>query len=146
MGSTTIPKGSNIERIRANLRANIQKEKKAKQREKNTYHNNKWNKYYSTKAWHTLRDWYIGEHPFCEIHQKYGILKEATEVHHKKIFGYAESEDEKYRLLLSPDNLIAVCTECHKQMHNIAREKNLSYIDDCVPIELQEEEDIITNT
>ena len=142
MGSTTIPKGSNIERIRANLRANIQKEKKAKQREKNTYHNSKWSKYYGTKAWHTLRDWYIGEHPFCEMHQKYGILKEAECVHHKKIFGYGETEDEKYRLLLEPSNVMSLCESCHKEMHRIAKEKNLSYIDRCIPVELQEEEEI----
>ena len=143
MASTTIPKGSNIERIRANLKANIQKEKKEKKREKNTYHNNKWNKYYSTKAWHTLRNWYISLHPFCEMHQKYGILKEAECVHHIKIFGYGATNEDKYNMLLDPSNLMSLCESCHKEMHRIANAKGLSYIDRCIPVELQEEEDII---
>ena len=133
--STTIPKGSSIERIRANLKANI--EQKKQERNTNQYHNSKWNKYYGNKAWKELRNWYISEHPLCENHLRYGIRKTADNVHHKCPFSTANTEEGKYILLLSQSNLMSLCKECHREFHAIAKQNGLNYIDNCIPIELK---------
>lgn len=133
--NTSLPKGS-IQKARSNLKASIKKDKE--ERKKNTYHNNQYHNYYASKAWKELRDWYIDQQPLCEIHKKYDIYKPAEEVHHKNIWSFAPTEEDKWSLLLDPSNLMSLCSDCHRQLHQIARAKGLKYIDDCVPFELEE--------
>lgn len=133
--NTSLPKGT-IQKARSQLQEKIKKEQQ--ERHKNTYHDKENHIYYGKKAWKELRNSYIADHPVCEIHLKYDIYKPATEVHHKYIWSHGKTEEDKWRLLLDPMNLMSLCTECHKEVHNIARMKGLSYIDDCEPIELKE--------
>ena len=132
--STTIKKGS-IQAARDQLKANIKEEKE--KRKENTYHNNKYSKYYGSKAWKDLRNWYISVHPLCENCMRYGRYVEADCVHHKQIFSHAVSQEDKYNLLLLPQNCMSLCESCHQEMHNIARTKGLDYIDECIPVEMK---------
>ena len=83
-------------------------------------------KYYQKTAWRKLRDWYIREHPLCERCSTEQRPIMATEVHHKKSpFSNGLSEQEREALLLDPENLEALCADCHKEEHNKIR-KNKS--------------------
>lgn len=57
--------------------------------------------------WYYVRKKYLESHPICEI---CGVNK-ATEVHH--IIEVSEGGD-----MFDENNLIAVCKECHKKLHN----------------------------
>lgn len=72
----------------------------------------------SGKKWHELRDKYIAMHPMCEECEKRGILdSRATEVHHKRPIGTGRDEGEMLRLAYDPNNLEALCHECHLRVH-----------------------------
>jgi 5-methylcytosine-specific restriction protein A len=132
--STTIKKGS-IQQARNNLKANIDNDRK--KRHEDNYHNNKYSKYYGSKAWKELRNWYISNHVLCENCLRYNIFTPAECVHHKQIFSHAVSQEDKYNLLLAPQNCMSLCESCHQEMHNIARTKGLDYIDECIPIKIK---------
>ena len=123
----------NIERMRKELKdqkEQIQAEKKAEyEHRKHNARNKKWAKFYNSKQWQTLRKLYITEHPLCENCEKHGLIKEANHVHHKLIFGNLQSYDDKWNALLNYDNLMSLCTKCHKKMHEIADREGLDYID-----------------
>lgn len=92
---------------------------------------------YDTKQWKRLRNWYIMQHPLCEIHLKHGISKPAQEVHHARPWALGKTEDEQRELCFSEYNLISVCQSCHKQLHNECNFNN-GRLDDCVPPECLE--------
>lgn len=70
------------------------------------------------KKWHELREWYIARHPMCEECERRGILdSRATEVHHKRPIGTGHDEGEMLRLAYDPENLEALCHECHLRAH-----------------------------
>lgn len=89
-----------------------------KDKEATTRHNNKWSKYYHNKQWKLLREWYISSHPLCEVCLFKGRSVPAEEVHHRIPFSQGETMEEKYELLLDPDNLQSVCRKCHMDIHN----------------------------
>ena len=74
-------------------------------------------KYYNSKAWKTLREAYIMNHPLCEICITKGISRQAEDVHHVIPFFTGQSEDEKWSLLLDPSNLQSLCSHCHHEVH-----------------------------
>ncbi len=63
------------------------------------------------KRWERLRDWYIQWHPLCDMCRKEGKLTPATVVHHR--IPISERPD----LGLDPDNLQALCFDCHEKVH-----------------------------
>lgn len=81
------------------------------------HHNNISAKYYNTSRWHNLRDWYIKQHPFCELCESKGIVRLAEEVHHKTEFLRGQTEEERWKLLTDVDNLQSLCCECHNNIH-----------------------------
>lgn len=90
-----------------------------KQRSSNSNkdHQCKWKLLYRLKEWKTLRDNYIAVHPLCEECMMFNKTTPATEVHHIIPFSHGKSEESMMRLLLSWDNLKAVCHSCHKKLH-----------------------------
>ena len=90
------------------------------------------------KYWKKLRNWYIVRYPLCENHYKFGIIKAAEEVHHKRIISSGVDVKEMKTLTLDKLNLMSLCKQCHHQMHEIALANHLNYIDECVPPECVE--------
>ena len=76
-----------------------------------------WSKYYNSKAWYTLRNSYIREHPLCEECLAKDKIKPAEEVHHIIPFSQGANQEERWELLLDTDNLISLCHDCHKEKH-----------------------------
>ena len=73
--------------------------------------------YYNTKSWKTLRKEYLSLHPLCEECLKNNIIKPAVHIHHKREFLKGVTDEERWSLLLDPNNLQALCYECHKSKH-----------------------------
>lgn len=59
--------------------------------------------------WKRIRNSYIAQHPNCELCLSKMIATPATEVHH--IVPLCRGGDSK------PYNLMALCTECHRNIH-----------------------------
>lgn len=70
---------------------------------------------YNNRKWRRLRDGYLMEHPICEhCHDRL-----ATDVHHvMSPFGDGLTEMERIGLLIDPNNLQALCQECHGLLHS----------------------------
>lgn len=77
-----------------------------------------WSEFYQSRLWSNLRSWYMSEHPLCENCLKYGINTPATDCHHRKPFRLGATKDEKWELFSNPQNLLALCSECHHRIHN----------------------------
>lgn len=73
--------------------------------------------YYDSKLWRELRKVYKIEHPLCEECLSKGIVKPAVHIHHKIEFLKGSNEAERWNLLLDPNNLQALCLECHHKKH-----------------------------
>ena len=80
-------------------------------------HINQSDKYYNTKQWKELRVEYKRNHPLCEECLSNGIIKPTEHIHHKIEFLKGNTEAERERLLLDPNNLEALCLECHRKKH-----------------------------
>ena len=78
---------------------------------------NKWQKFYGTKAWHNLRESKLLEQPLCEECLMQGKVTPATQVHHRTPFGIGIDEQMKWDLFLDWDNLESICAECHRRIH-----------------------------
>ena len=87
-------------------------------------HNDRWGKYYNNSAWKRLRNWYIQSHPLCERCLFNGKSVPSEEVHHKVEFSKGETMEDKFALLLDPQNLMAVCRKCHMEIHNHNKKLN----------------------
>lgn len=74
-------------------------------------------KYYNTKQWKNLRNYYIRRNPLCEICLSKGIVKPANEVHHRTPYLRGKTDEERWQLLLDEDNLQSLCYECHDEVH-----------------------------
>ena len=107
---------SKIQTIRNNIDNYYKQKEIERNKEKSSRRNSKWNKYYSNKYWHELRNNYYMQHPCCECCERQGIVTPTEEVHHKKRFSAGLTEQAKWNLLLSEHNLISVC----KYHHNLA--------------------------
>ena len=74
-------------------------------------------KYYNSKWWKRLRHSYITNHPLCEECAKEGRSTPAEEVHHVIPFLTGNTDEERWDLLLDPDNLESLCLDCHQKIH-----------------------------
>lgn len=69
-------------------------------------------KFYLTDKWQRLRRFILKEHGYlCQNCKRYGRKTEATEVHH--ITPLREDFDKRLEI----NNLISLCSDCHKSMH-----------------------------
>lgn len=137
MSSTIL--NTTIQQARDNLRKEKEEIKKEKERIHNIKHSARTDStLYNTKQWKKLRNWYIMQHPCCENCLRHGLVIPATQVHHKKIINSGQTLDEMKSIAYDSEVLQSLCSSCHSKMHRIARERGLSYIDDCLPDVLEE--------
>lgn len=73
-------------------------------------------KAYNTTEWRKLREVYMRQHPICEKCLEKGKITPAEDIHHK--ISPFRGGEVNYGLLLDHDNLMAVCKECHAEIHN----------------------------
>lgn len=71
----------------------------------------------NTRRWLELRKEVLTAHPLCEICERDGYVTPATEVHHRRPVEYGINLNEKRRLMYDPANLMALCHNCHVQIH-----------------------------
>ena len=71
----------------------------------------------SSQKWVNLRAEILSKSPFCEIHEKRGFKVPATCIHHVREVESGHTEAESTELCYNPDNLIALCERCHKNIH-----------------------------
>lgn len=135
---STVIKGD-ITTMRNNLIREKEEYKKKREEERAILHNARTDStLYNTKQWKRLRNWYIRQHPLCEIHLKHGISKPAQEVHHKQFITSGKTEEEQRLLCFDENNLMSLCTVCHHGLHNLADLRHTKYIDDYTPPECLE--------
>jgi len=96
----------------------------SRKKEIDTRRNNKWNIFYQDKRWKRLRQWQITHNPLCYDCMFEGRSTPATQVHHLIPFGTGETMEDKFRLLLNPDNLVSLCDACHDKRHAILNHTN----------------------
>ena len=60
------------------------------------------------RAWKSIRDRHIAEHPLCEMCKKQGRITPAEEVHHIKPLSQGGTHDDS--------NLMSLCKECHSRI------------------------------
>lgn len=74
--------------------------------------------FYNSLVWKKLRNAYISQHPLCERCMLNGISRPAEQVHHIKEFMSGQNDDERWQLLSDSNNLMSLCKECHREIHN----------------------------
>lgn len=73
-------------------------------------------KFYHSKAWQNTRSLvWDRAHGMCERCLERGEVKPADVVHHKVPLSPDNMNDQN--ITLNPDNLIALCDECHTEVH-----------------------------
>ena len=98
---------------------------------------------YQNKHWRKLRDTYMHSHPICEECLKQGKVTPAEDIHHiKSPFHHGEIN---YSPLLDPENLMALCKDCHGNIHasqqgHISPEEVLKQLDDLFNEEIKDED------
>ena len=74
------------------------------------------NKFYHSKQWYELRNWFIKQYPICKWCEEEGIVKEGNVVDHiQEIIDGGEQLDQ--------NNLMTMCHSCHNKKTNYARKK-----------------------
>ena len=73
-------------------------------------------KFYDTKKWKRLRKSYLFTHPTCERCEAAGLISVAEHVHHK--IELTEENVNDPNITLNPDNLEALCFDCHRKEHH----------------------------
>ena len=66
----------------------------------------------------------MSTHSICHDCALNGRSVPATECHHVIPFGTGDTDEDKFALLLDPDNLIALCSECHDKRHRLLNQSN----------------------
>lgn len=82
-------------------------------------------KLYNNKKWKRLRSGYLIYHPLCEVCEKKGLVTPATSCHHiNSPFDDGLSDEERLGRLLDPNNIIAICHQCHGELHHNKQKEN----------------------
>ena len=74
--------------------------------------------YYNTSQWKKLRLAYFMEHPLCEYCLAEGKTVPTEEIHHIKPILSVEDDLQRKDLAFNPNNLVALCKDCHHKIHN----------------------------
>ena len=81
-------------------------------------------KYYNNTYYQRIREYYMRCHPWCERCLKEGKYSPASDCHHVvSPFQGELSHEAKYTLLTDANNFIALCRNCHNEIHQ-AQENN----------------------
>ena len=76
-------------------------------------------KVYQSKRWKELREYMVQKYPLCQDCLKEGRLTPTEEIHHlKSPFAKGLTEEEKERRAYDPENLVALCRQCHIKRHH----------------------------
>lgn len=75
-------------------------------------------KVYNSKQWRELRLEYLKLNPLCEKCELENNLTLANEVHHIIPISVGNTFEQKKELGYNPENLMALCSNCHKEIHN----------------------------
>lgn len=83
---------------------------------------------YSLKQWRELSKWYRMVHPLCERCSENGQTTPSVHVHHiLSPFDTNITQEEQMNRLLDVTNLMALCRECHNEIHgNVKKDKKNS--------------------
>lgn len=81
-------------------------------------------KIYNSSIWQKLRNCYLIEHPLCEVCESEGRIVPAVEIHHIREISNGESLEEMMDIAYNPNNLQALCIECHHKIHTYRRRQN----------------------
>ena len=73
-------------------------------------------KAYNDSRWKKIRNLYIKEHPLCEKCMEKGVVTPAQDIHHVK--SPFKDNEVNMNLLLNYNNLMALCRECHGDIHS----------------------------
>lgn len=73
--------------------------------------------YYGQTAWKKLRQRKLQDQPLCELCQRRGITRAASDCHHAIKFWDQFTPELKQQLLLDYDNLVSLCETCHQHVH-----------------------------
>lgn len=75
-------------------------------------------KLYNNKRWKKLRDSFLMFAPMCKKCAEMGVVNAATDVHHiNSPFADGLTDVERLGRLLDPNNLMALCQQCHGHIH-----------------------------
>lgn len=85
-------------------------------------------KAYNNTAWRKLRDAYLVRHPLCERCRENGKITAATDIHHKR--SPFQNGELNYGLLMDENNLMALCKECHGNIHGKKEKTDREIIDE----------------
>ncbi len=132
---------SKIETIRSNITKHYEKQKEEYEKKRQSDNRRRWGPYYHSKQWRTLRNQYYVEHPICEVCEIEGRAIPTEEIHHLHVYGSADTEQEKWKLLLNYNNLCACCKYHHNLFHEYLKKNNLN---ECTITDLIKYEKIAT--
>lgn len=92
-----------------------------KKREYNPHSKGEWirKNIYNTTTWRYIREGKLQSSFFCErceyLHERFEL---AEEVHHVVPISTGKTKEEMEDLAFDFDNLMAVCSKCHIEIHN----------------------------
>lgn len=75
----------------------------------------------NSREWHELRTQVIREHPICQRCESVGHITASRCVHHVIPIESARTEAEARDRCLSRNNCIALCFQCHADIHKAER-------------------------
>lgn len=97
------------------IRRHIRKDSR-KAREASDLNRRDRQKVYHSAMWRRLSNAYLAAHPLCERCAEHGVVTLAVDVHHKVSFTRFTGL-ERMAMAYNPDNLMALCKECHANIH-----------------------------
>ena len=71
----------------------------------------------TSRRWGQLRRQKLTQSPLCQRCQALGRLTSASEVHHIRPVEDGVNRMEQEQLMFSPNNLMALCHQCHVEIH-----------------------------
>lgn len=80
---------------------------------------------YNTRLWRSIREGYIISHPLCEKCLERGKISPTEEVHHVIPISTADDVLKMKELGFDYNNLMALCKDCHHQIHNSNEHKKI---------------------
>lgn len=88
----------------------------------------KYRKLINCTRWRRLRADQLSRSPFCEVCLEHGIYTTATEVHHRKPVERGRDECEMKSLCYDAGNLMSLCHDCHRALHDRTGYHSRKYI------------------
>jgi len=80
---------------------------------------------YNCPKWVRLRRLFLLRHPLCQLCLKNEKIRASVEVHHIKPLSSVDNMVEKKKIGYDVNNLMALCIECHHNIHNFKNYKKL---------------------